>query len=71
MRHLSWPKVVQVVVYIYYFLPSDCQICLGLLPESVQFLLDLVIDFDSFAFVLPSGELRLMELLLKFGLHLH
>ena len=39
------------------------------LPESCQFLPDLVIDLYVFAFVLPLGKLRMVELLLQFGRH--
>jgi hypothetical protein len=43
----------------------------GLLAEGSQFLLDLVVNLDSAALVLPLRELRLVELLLQLRLHTH
>jgi hypothetical protein len=48
---------------------SDLEVGLGGLAEGSQFLANLIVNLDMFAFVLPTGELRVMEFLLEFGLH--
>lgn len=49
--------------------PSSLQVGMSLGTHTGKPLLDLVLDLYVFAFVLPLGELLLMELLLQLGPH--
>jgi hypothetical protein len=62
-------KVAPGIVYISLQVPSSGEIKRGGLSERGETLLDLIVNLDVLALILPLGEFLLVELLLELGLH--